>query len=167
MTVPIPVLQAPPETPANEPALRGWPIWRLGFRPFYLGAALFAALAVPLWMAMLTGAVQLALPVPSLLWHAHEMIYGFAVAVIVGFLLTAGKAWTGRQTSRGAALAMLFVLWLAARMAPFVAPYAVVARRRHGGGRGAGHGRYLHRPRHFAASGDGQHDQRTGLARDY
>ena len=127
MTVPIPVLQATPGTPVNEPALRGWPIWRLGFRPFYLGAALFAALAVPLWMAMLTGAVQLALPVPSLLWHAHEMIYGFAVAVIVGFLLTAGKAWTGRQTSRGAALAVLFVLWLAARMAPFVAPYAVVA----------------------------------------
>lgn len=127
MSSPIPILQAPPATPASDPALRGWPLWRLGFRPFYLGATAFAALAVPLWVAMLLGAVRPTLPLPPLLWHAHEMIYGFAVAVIVGFLLTAGKAWTGRQTSRGMALAVLFLIWLAARMAPFVAPYAVYA----------------------------------------
>jgi uncharacterized protein involved in response to NO len=53
---------------------------------------------------------------PPLLWHAHEMLYGFAVAVIVGFLLTAGKAWTGLATPRGATLAVMAGLWLAARL---------------------------------------------------
>ena len=108
-------------------ALRGWPVLRLGFRPFYLGAAAFAMLAVPLWIAVLLGAVTPRLSVSPLLWHAHEMLFGFAVAVIVGFLLTAGKAWTGLATPRGGALAALALLWLAARLAAVVAPYAVYA----------------------------------------
>lgn len=78
----------------------GWPVPRLGFRPFYLGAALFAVLAVPLWIAMLLGAFVPDLALAPVLWHAHEMLYGFAVAVIVGFLLTAGRAWTGLVTPR-------------------------------------------------------------------
>ncbi len=129
MSPPIPILQATATAPAaaTAPAPQGWPLWRLGFRPFYLGAAAFAAAAVPLWIGMLLGAWQPSLPMPSLLWHAHEMLYGFAVAVIVGFLLTAGRAWTGLPTARGAALAALFLLWLAARLAPFAAPYAVYA----------------------------------------
>ena len=61
---------------------------RLGFRPFYLGAAAYGMLAVPLWIAMLLGEVSLNLTVSPVLWHAHEMLFGFAVAVIVGFLLT-------------------------------------------------------------------------------
>ena len=65
---------------------------------------------------------------PPLLWHAHEMLYGFAVAVIVGFLLTAGKAWTGLATPRGATLAAMAGLWLAARLlAPFSLPAAAGA----------------------------------------
>jgi uncharacterized protein involved in response to NO len=64
---------------------------------------------------------------PPLLWHAHEMLYGFAVAVILGFLLTAGKAWTGLATPRGATLAAMAGLWLAARLAAVAAPYAVYA----------------------------------------
>jgi uncharacterized protein involved in response to NO len=64
---------------------------------------------------------------PPLLWHAHEMIYGFAVAVIVGFLLTAGKAWTGLSTPRGATLAAMAGLWLAARLSAMGAPYGVYA----------------------------------------
>lgn len=127
MSPPIPILRAAPAAAPRPPDLQGWPLWRLGFRPFYLGAAAFAALSVPLWVAMLLGAWQPALPMPALLWHAHEMLYGFAVAVIVGFLLTAGKAWTGLQTTRGAGLAALFLLWLAARLAPFAAPYPLVA----------------------------------------
>jgi uncharacterized protein involved in response to NO len=55
---------------------------------------------------------RLPLVVPPLLWHAHEMLFGFAVAVIVGFLLTAGKAWTGLATPRGAFLGALAALWL-------------------------------------------------------
>jgi uncharacterized protein involved in response to NO len=65
--------------------------------------------------------------VPPQLWHAHEMLFGFAAAVIVGFLMTAGKAWTGLQTPRSTALAALVVVWLAARVAAFAAPYPVFA----------------------------------------
>lgn len=55
------------------------------------------------------------------------MLFGFAVAIIVGFLLTAGKAWTGLATPRGATLGALALLWLAARVASVVGPYAVYA----------------------------------------
>jgi uncharacterized protein involved in response to NO len=106
---------------------RGWPLFRLGFRPFYLGAAAFALFAVPYWIASLLGAVSGPSTMPPLLWHAHEMLYGFAVAVIVGFLLTAGKAWTGLGTPRGAPLAAMAGLWLAARLSAVWAPYAVYA----------------------------------------
>ena len=82
----------------------GWPLLRLGFRPFYLGAAVFACLAIPMWMLVFTGRASWTAEVSPLLWHAHEMLFGFAAAVIVGFLLTAGKAWTGLATPRGGAL---------------------------------------------------------------
>lgn len=107
--------------------LPGWPLFRLGFRPFYLGAAAFALFAVPYWVAGLLGLVRLPSTMPPLLWHAHEMLYGFAVAVIVGFLLTAGKAWTGLATPRSTTLAAMAGLWLAARLAAVGAPYAVYA----------------------------------------
>ncbi len=125
MTIAMPPLQAKPPTPMPSPP--SWPLWRLGFRPFYLGAAAYGMLAVPLWVAMLLGQVSLNLTLAPLLWHAHEMLFGFAVAVIVGFLLTAGQAWTGLATPRGAVLAALAGLWLAARLAVVFAPYAVYA----------------------------------------
>ena len=125
MTTSIPPLQATPSAPMPSP--QGWPLLRLGFRPFYLGAAAYAMLAVPLWIALLLGQVSLKLTVSPLLWHAHEMLFGFAVAVIVGFLLTAGKAWTGLATPRGAVLGALAGLWLAARLAAVFAPYAIYA----------------------------------------
>ncbi|WP_348704864.1 NnrS family protein [Acidovorax soli] len=112
---------------AAAPALQGMPLLRLGFRPFYLGAALVACLAVPLWIASMMGWVVLNLPVAPLLWHAHEMLFGFAATVIIGFLLTAVKAWTGLATPRGALLGALALLWLAARVAAVVAPYVVYA----------------------------------------
>jgi uncharacterized protein involved in response to NO len=64
---------------------------------------------------------------PPLLWHAHEMLFGFAIAVILGFLLTAVKAWTGLATPRGAFLGALALLWLAARVAAVTGPYALYA----------------------------------------
>ena len=123
------ILPSSPPSPSNgtAPQAHGWPVLRLGFRPFYLGAAAFAALAVPLWVAIVLGHVSVALALPPLLWHAHEMLFGFAVAVIVGFLLTAGKAWTGLATPRGPMLGALALLWLAARVAAVVAPYPVYA----------------------------------------
>jgi uncharacterized protein involved in response to NO len=125
MTTTLPPLTATPSVTA--PAPQGWPLFRLGFRPFYLGAAAYGMLAVPLWVAMLLDQASLNLTVSPVLWHAHEMLFGFAVAVIVGFLLTAGKAWTGLATPRGAVLAALAGLWLAARLAAVFAPYAFYA----------------------------------------
>jgi uncharacterized protein involved in response to NO len=129
MSLPIlPITAVAPAGPAAAPA-HGLPLLRLGFRPFYLGAAVFAALSVPLWVALLFGVVSMPMSLPPLLWHAHEMLFGFAAAVIVGFLLTAGKAWTGLPTPRGAALGALALLWLAARLAGVFAPamlYAVL-----------------------------------------
>ena len=113
--------------PATSDTDWGWPLLRLGFRPFYLGAAGFALLAIPLWLLMWSGLLQRQPVLPPLLWHAHEILYGFAVAVIVGFLLTAGKAWTGLATPRGPFLGALVLLWLAARIAALGAPYAVYA----------------------------------------
>lgn len=116
-----------PQAPSADFPLPGWPLFRLGFRPFYLGAAAFALFAVPYWIAGLLGWVTLPSTMPPLFWHAHEMLFGFAMAVIVGFLLTAGKAWTGLATPRGATLAAMAGLWLAARVAALGAPYAVYA----------------------------------------
>lgn len=105
----------------------GWPLLRLGFRPFYLGAATFALVAIPLWLFMWSGMLDRQPVLAPLLWHAHEILFGFAIAVIAGFLLTAGKAWTGLPTPRGPFLGALILLWLAARIAALGAPYIVYA----------------------------------------
>jgi uncharacterized protein involved in response to NO len=101
--------------PRGAPPPGGFALWQLGFRPFYLLAGGFAALSVPLWALQFAGW----LPRPYLhgpLWHAHEMLFGFVLAVIVGFLFTAGRNWSGQPTPTGAALASLALLWLAARV---------------------------------------------------
>jgi uncharacterized protein involved in response to NO len=124
--VELPIFQG---AKAHPPAPTGWPFLRLGFRPFYLAGALTAAALVPLWLLVFLGGLPLAPAVPGLLWHAHEMLFGFAAAIIIGFLMTAGKNWTGLQTPRGAALGALALLWLAARVAgltPSPVLYAVL-----------------------------------------
>lgn len=91
------------------------PVLALGFRPFYFLAAAFAAVSVPLWIARYlgwTGWVQHA----DLNWHMHEMIFGFAIAVIIGFLYTAGRNWTGMWTPRRKHLAALAALWITGRL---------------------------------------------------
>jgi uncharacterized protein involved in response to NO len=101
--------------PVRRPAKPGgFALWALGFRPFYLLAAAFAAIAVLAWVFVLTG--QLRMPMAGIWWHAHEMLYGFAAAVIVGFLFTAGRNWTGLETPTGWPLALLAVLWLCGRL---------------------------------------------------
>ena len=122
-----PALKASAASPASSAVLKNWPVLRLGFRPFYIGTALVACLTVPLWIAAFLGWINLQLPITPLLWHAHEMLFGFAAGVIAGFLLTAVKAWTGLATPRGTALGALFVLWLAARIAALTGPYVVYA----------------------------------------
>jgi uncharacterized protein involved in response to NO len=96
-------------------------LWALGFRPFYILAALLAMLAIPAWLAHYLGWVSVSSRI-TLGWHMHEMVFGFAIAVVVGFLFTAGRAWTGLQTPRGAYLAALALLWVAARIAMLTAP---------------------------------------------
>lgn len=113
-------IEEPPRSPA-----RGFALFALGFRPFYLLASVFAALSIPLWalqFAGLLGRPYLAGP----LWHAHEMLFGFTLAVIVGFLFTAGGNWSGRPTPTGAPLAALALLWLVARVL-VLTPYGVAA----------------------------------------
>lgn len=120
------IAEPPPRSPAADTG-HGWPLLRLGFRPFYLVAAAFACLAIPIWVVVFTGQAAWAAPLPAALWHAHEMLFGFAAAVIVGFLMTAGKAWTGLPTPYSTALAALALLWLGARVAALAAPYPVYA----------------------------------------
>ena len=115
-------LQLSAETAAH-PAATGWPLLRLGFRPFYLGASAYAVLAMGLWFLVFTGRMEVAPRLSPVLWHAHEMLYGFVVAVIVGFLLTAGRVWTQLSTPRGPALGALFALWAAGRVAAASGPY--------------------------------------------
>ncbi|WP_432378931.1 NnrS family protein [Duganella sp. P38] len=107
----------------DEPAAAkaGHPLWRLGFRPFYMVAAIFAALAIPLWMAQYHGWLPHGLNV-GYMWHIHEMVFGMAAAVVVGFLYTAGYNWTGFWTPVRGHLAALVALWLAGRVAMLVAP---------------------------------------------
>jgi uncharacterized protein involved in response to NO len=101
------------------------PLLRLAFRPFYLGAAASAVVLMLLWPAVYAGRLALATGIAPVLWHAHEMLFGFVAAVVVGFLLTAGKTWTQLPTPRGRMLGFLFLLWAGARVAAVVAPYAV------------------------------------------
>lgn len=110
----MPPLIMPSEPTPRVPA-RGFALWALGFRPFYLLASVFAALSVPLWALQFSGHLPLAY-VDGPFWHAHEMLFGFALAVIVGFLFTAGRNWSGQPTPTGARLAALALLWLAARL---------------------------------------------------
>lgn len=96
---------------------RGIALLQLGFRPFFSGAAVFAILATALWMGIFIFGWQLPLlSIPPTLWHAHEMLFGYALAVIAGFLLTAVKNWTGQQTIQNTKLLFLFFTWLAARL---------------------------------------------------
>ncbi len=99
-----------------QPTHGRWPILALGFRPFFLLAAIFAAAAVPAWLLMYEGLLEPAPYLPPTIWHGHEMIFGFAVAVIAGFLLTATTNWTGRRTATGLGLGALAALWIAGRL---------------------------------------------------
>jgi uncharacterized protein involved in response to NO len=87
-------------------------VLRLGFRPFYLEGALFGVLAMLVWLGALHGiapAGQMT-SLNGILWHAHEMIFGFNAAIVAGFLLTAVRALTSLETPSGAPLALLWLL---------------------------------------------------------
>jgi uncharacterized protein involved in response to NO len=88
-----------------------------GFRPFFLVGSAFAAAIVPLWLLVVFGRAPAGRYFAGPDWHAHEMVFGFALAVIAGFLLTAVGNWTQRETATGAPLLALAGLWVAGRVA--------------------------------------------------
>lgn len=110
----------------GKPSPAHHPLWALGFRPFYLLAAAFAAVGIPLWLAryfdQLPGLANI-----TVNWHMHEMVFGFAIAVIIGFLFTAARNWTGLWTPRRGHLALLAGVWLAGRIAMLSAPALLAA----------------------------------------
>lgn len=100
-----------------SPPARGVPLWRLGFRPFFLGCAAYACAGLAMWLLALAGAPVWQPTGGWLTWHLHEMPFGFGVAAVAGFLLTAVPNWTGAQALSGPPLAALFLLWLTTRLA--------------------------------------------------
>ncbi len=98
-------------------------LFSYGFRPFFLGGAIWAAVVIVLWLPQYLGEVTLPTAFAPLDWHIHEMIYGYVAAVIAGFLLTAIPNWTGRLPVTGGSLAALALLWLAGRVAILFSAY--------------------------------------------
>jgi len=93
------------------------PFLQHGFRPFFFLGALWAALALFLWLGVLAGALSLPTGMDATAWHRHEMLFGYLSAIIAAFLLTAIPNWTGRLPLRGAPLAGLVLLWALGRLA--------------------------------------------------
>ena len=117
-----------PHPPGAPSAIAGFALWNLGFRPFYLLASLFSAFSVLLWVAQFAGYLPAAyLQGPA--WHGHEMLFGYTIAVMTGFLLTAVRAWTNQPTASGGALMALAALWVGGRvlvLTPFALAAAIV-----------------------------------------
>lgn len=101
----------------NQAEIKKLALFNLGFRPFFLGASLFAMISIETWMLVYFSYISIAIENISISqWHAHEMLYGYSMAVVAGFLLTAVKNWTGLPTLSGRPLMLLFLLWCAARL---------------------------------------------------
>ncbi|HWL58539.1 MAG TPA: NnrS family protein [Paracoccus sp. (in: a-proteobacteria)] len=113
-------------TAARMRAWTGPALLTYGFRPFFLGASLWAAGAMVLWILMLSGAVELPTRFDPVTWHAHEFLFGYLGAVVAGFLLTAVPNWTGRLPVVGWPLACLCLLWLIGRAAVAVSMHLPV-----------------------------------------
>ncbi|MCF7991113.1 MAG: NnrS family protein [Thiohalocapsa sp.] len=116
------MLSQPPRKSVNGIALLS-----LGFRPFFLVAGVSAAASLLIWLAMLHGLAPISLQFPGSAWHAHEMLFGYTMAVVAGFLLTAVRNWTGQPTAADSELAVLVLVWLAGRMLPWLALPPVAA----------------------------------------
>lgn len=102
----------------DSPLARRPPLFlAYAFRPFFLGAGVFAAIGISVWLALFLGEFELPLGLAARDWHVHEMVYGYAGAAIAGFLFTAIPNWTGRPPVSGWLLLALVVAWLGGRVA--------------------------------------------------
>lgn len=116
--------------PRATPARARFALFSYGFRPFFLMAGVHAAIAVPAWMAVVHGVSWTDAPLSALSWHAHEMLYGFVMAAVAGFLLTAVPSWTGQRGFAGPPLIALVLVWIAGRVVvsvPLGFPPALIA----------------------------------------
>lgn len=91
-------------------------VLQTGFRIFFLGAAVHAVLSMGFWLVFYVAGGNIFVTMPLTVWHGHEMVFGFTMAVVAGFLLTAVMNWTGLPTLSGLPLAILFLFWTAARI---------------------------------------------------
>jgi len=108
------------EDPENKINKKSFALFALGFRPFFLFAAVSAPALLFLWLMQLSGKISVSAYYSSVGWHAHEMLFGYAFAVIAGFLLTATGNWTGKKVINGPQLLLLSIVFLSARFAPFI-----------------------------------------------
>ena len=91
----------------------------LGFRPFFLLAGFSAVILMATWVVAFVGGIAFSTYYGQIDWHSHEMIFGYTVAVVAGFLLTAVRNWTERPTPAGRYLGAMVALWLLGRILPF------------------------------------------------
>ena len=107
-----------------QPATSSLPLLAMPFRPAFLLAGCWAIVAISLWLAQLTGVIQGAAGLSGALWHVHEMLFGFAAFVAVGFLLTAAQNWTQIPALNSRWLLGWSLLWLLARLLACTDPLA-------------------------------------------
>ncbi len=105
-----------PNEPSPTTPPQGFALFALGFRPFFLLAVAAAVLLIPVWSAAFASALPIAPYYGGIAWHTHEMLFGYTLAVIAGFLLTAVRNWTAVDTPSGRPLMLLAGLWLAGRI---------------------------------------------------
>jgi len=111
--------------PSVEKVSERFALWNMGFRPFYLGASIFASLSILLWVCQYSGHLPAEF-LRSPAWHGHEMLFGYTMAVVAGFLLTAVGNWTGKPTPAHGTLMALVALWVIGRIL-VLTPFAVFA----------------------------------------
>ena len=102
------------------------PLWRLAFRAGFLGAGIFAVAAMARWLFWIEAPASWSANISPQWWHAHEMIFGFALPVVAGFLLSAVAVWTGIAGTKGLRLQLLFGAWLLARLTLWLMPSAML-----------------------------------------
>ncbi len=112
----------------NEPSAPQLPapLWRLAFRAGFLGAGIFAVAAMARWLIWIEAPSSWTADINPQWWHAHEMVFGFAMPVVAGFLLSAVAVWTGIAGTKGLRLQLLFGVWLLARLTLWLMPSAML-----------------------------------------
>src|SRR5687768_9205975 len=101
----------------SESSIFGHPFWGRGFRPFFMAGSIYTFVSILIWTGVYSG--HLTPPdifADTIIWHAHEMLYGFVMAIVAGFLLTAVANWTGSAPVRQIQLMILTCLWIAGRL---------------------------------------------------